>query len=826
MQHKLPASHTSAAFDASDVLPVLHNLGTDLESLLCNHGFLNENEFISLATDADVVVDDEAIKRGWVSITEYNLHQLKPADVLEIRYNGMPRTILIERVTTTADKTVATAFHYGWHRAVKTVVREEFLLSGRRYCRLLLFSKSCCYPPEVVLQRAESRLNDRNYGRMASNSGQFARWCKTINSTHLDTVLVPIYLSDQHPIHQVKENDHMNLKFGWSTIHGEVKKVTDLDDTGHLLTVLVAEEDWKNSKFQSINKSGEELKADTALKTRRSQLPQTYQARLAEKANVIKDLAFRSPKSSKDVAQIVVSCSQSEDETYWLQSLLNGRASPTSNRIEQVKARDLRPGDIICSGKTHRAVLRVQLGSSSQQIKLETLQYSIDDAENVSEHREIKYVIGNRESEAQLVVHNDVKENCSLYGGGSKRPIDTRTRVKKPSCLKRGSIVSFKKEKDSGMYTRAAILENPKVISEATGEYELDLAMYEYTEFRVNPCENSHEIIERSVSFKVEDELFEVDYKVPAEIHFSPDQVVARAKSRIGERQFDLQWNSSRDFARWCSIRHASNREQCCVPIESAAQLLEFGKCHIKYQKFARFYTHDAILRDIQKVSGCSDIVRVRIYENNAPYRKVRMEPLDFSSTDIIRRVQHPSLDVEPSASRLDEIQDCTFLNSDDDFKGSVGKGGSKVTDKDFCFGLKMVWSCEGLRGVQSLFGTELTKIKDSCESLQFEDGVTKSDLRRWDHIVLKRRVHGVEKDVHFVITDWDSAQCSRQGVTYEFGAEREDKGFKEFRGFLRIATANSIEKVVHNCEPDWEKIDSRFREFQGFESYDLFNNN
>uniref|UniRef100_A0A1I8J5N1 Agenet-like domain-containing protein n=1 Tax=Macrostomum lignano TaxID=282301 RepID=A0A1I8J5N1_9PLAT len=136
----------------------------------------DSNRTAGAGTDTEIELNDEDKIRGWVRLDDDNMHQLKPADVLEIRYNGMPHTILIERVTTTADKTVATAFHYGWHRAVKTVVREEFLLSGRRYCRLLLFSKSCCYPSEVVLQRAESRLNDRNYDRMQSNSGQFARW--------------------------------------------------------------------------------------------------------------------------------------------------------------------------------------------------------------------------------------------------------------------------------------------------------------------------------------------------------------------------------------------------------------------------------------------------------------------------------------------------------------------------------------------------------------------------------------------------------------------------------------------------------------------------
>src|SRR5947209_3836365 len=52
----------------------------------------------------------------------------------------------------------------------------DVFLKGRR---LLVLDYGWCDPPDVVVQRAESRLGENKYHLVFSNCEHFATWCKT-----------------------------------------------------------------------------------------------------------------------------------------------------------------------------------------------------------------------------------------------------------------------------------------------------------------------------------------------------------------------------------------------------------------------------------------------------------------------------------------------------------------------------------------------------------------------------------------------------------------------------------------------------------------------
>ena len=64
--------------------------------------------------------------------------------------------------------------------------------------------------------------------------------------------------------------------------------------------------------------------------------------------------------------------------------------------------------------------------------------------------------------------------------------------------------------------------------------------VYEYQDGRV---------MRRTIEeFAGDDDLYTVNESSP----YSPDEIVARAKSRVGESEYNLLWNNCENFATWC----------------------------------------------------------------------------------------------------------------------------------------------------------------------------------------------------------------------------------------------------------------------------------
>ncbi|PAA65928.1 hypothetical protein BOX15_Mlig000580g1 [Macrostomum lignano] len=791
-------------------------------------------------------------------VTLQLLKQLKEGDVIRLWYNGKWHRVIVEKLARENEKYIVTAIHYGsksWLDG-KAVIREDFVFKYDRQrtkqvhpkCFLCHFSDLWCHEPDVVVDRARSRLNEQEYSLIANCGTRFVMWCKTKSISHRADNSVPIFLDGFHT-HEIKEGDHLEFSCGLKNrLHGEVTKVTKLNNGRKLLLELQV---IKPHELHYVHTSELVLKRDEPV-TRVIQ----YQSRVFSEAELIRriefieNLAFNHSESSFKICRLVTNCDSRFDD--WKDSIWDAltQNEVQSNRPELVESvtpnhdnelsvacDGLRVGDIILVNGVYRVVAGISIGSgeSSKQVSIKTLHYG-SQKQNLCVSQ-LKYIIDAEEKDAKLCVHNDPSLNCQLYGGGSQAPAHMAEEVHDMQSISAGSVISWRDHWYS-LFQHAVVVRNP-VLPDANNSHcaAIDVIFYRGS-WR-------GQIDRKSLSIDLKKQkLYTVKYDVLESCVFTPKEVIKRANDRLKEKQHNFQWNSSRDFARWCSVKHSSNREQCAVPVHSAKDLLKFERGHIKFYKSPCFYKHEAIMRSCSAVDGCSDIVRVELYENNHDQKRVRFEKLVIGPGESsIRRVNYYGFEEAAGFAILEELTDCTFLNADDDRKGWTAKAkkfGSKVCSRDFCFWLRTNSDAGWMCGIQSLFGTDLAEIQDKMKKLirekslkasesnqkvELEDRVDRRSLRQYDHIILNRMVNGVVSEADFILTEWDAATCSGVGVTYALPQDPKDMGVVKFQGFLRVED-NQIEKVVHNSDLDWNQIDAKFNQLCGSRSYSLLFNN
>ncbi|PAA94785.1 hypothetical protein BOX15_Mlig026729g1 [Macrostomum lignano] len=791
-------------------------------------------------------------------VTLQLLQQLKKGDVMRLWYTGKWHRVIVEKLARENEKYIVTAIHYGlksWLDA-KTVIREDFVFKYDRQgtkqvhpnCFLCHFSDLWCHEPDVVVERARSRLNEREYSLIANCGTLFVVWCKTKSISHRADNSVPIFLGGFHT-HEIKEGDHLEFNCCLKNrLHGEVTKVTKLNNGRKLLLELQV---IKPHELHYVHTSELVLKTDKAV-TRVIQ----YQSRVISEAELtrriefIENLALNHSESSFKICRLVTNSDRRFDD--WKDSIWDAltqnevqsnrrvlleSVTPNHDRELPVACDGLRVGDILHVNGVYRVVAGISTGSgqSSGQFSIKTLQYG-SQKQNLCVSQ-LKYIIDAEEKDAKLCVHNDPSLNCQLYGGGSQSPAHIAEEVYDMQSISAGSVISWRDNWYS-LYQHAVVVGNP-VLPDGNNPHcaTIDLIFYR---------DSWRGQIERqtlSVDLKKQ-KIYTIKYNVLEGCVLTPEEVIKRANDRLKEKQHNFQWNSSRDFARWCSIKHSSNREQCTVPVHSVQDLVEFERGHIKFYKSPCFYKHEAIMRSCSAVDGCRDIVRVELYENNHDQKRVRFEKLVIGPGESsIRRVNYYGFEEATGFAILEELTDCTFLNADDDRKGWTAKAkkfGCKVCSRDFCFWLRNNPDAGRMCGIQSLFGTELAEIQDKMKKLtkekslevlemnrkvELEDRVDRRSLRQYDHIILNRMVNGVVSEVDFILTEWDAATCSGVGVTYALPQGSGAMGVVKFQGFLRVAD-NQIQKVVHNSDLDWNQIDAKFNQLCGSRSYSLLSNN
>ncbi|PAA84779.1 hypothetical protein BOX15_Mlig032532g1 [Macrostomum lignano] len=821
----------------------------------------------------------------------------------------LPDTPAVEGVSTLpdtpADFIIIDAIHYGRPNLLtpNRIIREKFSLRlNTEKCWLHVFPPASCYPSQTVLQRARSRLNEEEHSGISNNATMFALWCKVESPTHRPSCRVPIYLSNEHPTHTVNLGDHIEIKYSFGKVHAEITDVEQVLDDSYLATIVTRKAAWIPYVHESEHVLTEPVSRVISMTDKKEIVE------LSDRTQFLDRVLYPvSEQSSLSICSLLLSAEHQGDE--WQRAALQGPEKKCEPRVLTGKQNPSlsKPGDIIHLNDVYRVVTDVRAVESGTRVR--TVQYcpgpdSIDSGEMM----ELKCPILKQEKRISLCVHNEVHQDCELYGGGREKPSYTATSFKPQVSsqppeikqIKKGRVISLRNEygfykhavvietfseSDSSKEAKAASLaENPSRRSNAGDEDVADSPMPIESKARGSGAEQAKIFQEKAdaetdtgkklvcklMSFKlcpsVSTEQFQlkthcmeidideqsnqdvhlIDYNVEASRKFPPDKVVKRALSRLGEREHDFLWNSDRDFARWCSIEHGSNREQCRIDIECAKDLVNFGRGHIKFLKSPSLYTHDAIMRECSKFEDSDDIIKVRLYENNHQFRTVRKEVLVISQQETVLRVNYDDLSLSksimPDSKVIDQLTDCTFLSAKDGMRGWTGKEakrGSKVTSHDLCHWLKCKRQGKSLGDIAELFDAKLEKIQkdaarlDELGFVSLEQGkisqecvLRVSSLRQFDHIVLDRKVQGKVTKVHFILVEWDAESCTGVGVTYEAPAENVEMGFNEFNGFLRVTGPGQLKKVVHNTELDWEKIDAKFKDCQGARNYKLFFNN
>ncbi len=115
------------------------------------------------------------------------------------------------------------------------------------------------------------------------------------------------------------------------------------------------------------------------------------------------------------------------------------------------------------------------------------------------------------------------KEDSLLSVGGAKL------------MLVKGDHIRVRLRNKRGYFYHHGIYCGDGVVTEFNGRY---------------PSENQYTIEECSLESFARGRRIEVDNREPS--FYSPDEIVARAKSRLGERGYHLVYNNCETFATWC----------------------------------------------------------------------------------------------------------------------------------------------------------------------------------------------------------------------------------------------------------------------------------
>ena len=102
------------------------------------------------------------------------------------------------------------------------------------------------------------------------------------------------------------------------------------------------------------------------------------------------------------------------------------------------------------------------------------------------------------------------------------------------------AVVDDSVEKAKQKYKNGDHIATYRSVYSHHGIYDGEGNVYEYQDGSVM-CRTIEE-------FAGEDDLYTVNESSP----YSPDEIVARARSRVGESEYNLLWNNCENFATWC----------------------------------------------------------------------------------------------------------------------------------------------------------------------------------------------------------------------------------------------------------------------------------
>lgn len=155
-----------------------------------------------------------------------------------------------------------TVIHY---RKPSEIIERTSIATFAQGKKIYVKQYPTCYIPDVVVQRAESRLGERKYNLLFNNCEHFATWCKTgvsysqqvkdfipsINNINIDTLDEPLKQSleeaEQVDAQQLLNKALGDLRVVWDNIQPQYKQAVQETDI------------WQKVAAQALKQNREDL---------------------------------------------------------------------------------------------------------------------------------------------------------------------------------------------------------------------------------------------------------------------------------------------------------------------------------------------------------------------------------------------------------------------------------------------------------------------------------------------------------------------------------------------------------------------------------------
>jgi hypothetical protein len=178
-----------------------------------------------------------------------------------------------------------------WRKGTDTIERTTLAtFTSRSQSQVYVRSYSVCYIPDVVVQRAMSRLGERHYNLLFNNCEHFATWCKTgrsesqqvkdflpvLSHINTETLAEPIKqaLQDANPDDAIPLlNEALaDIKVVWDNIQPQYNKAVSEMNAWHQVARQAVSQNREDLARAAIKKKLNYRKQATEIKAKLEQL--------------------------------------------------------------------------------------------------------------------------------------------------------------------------------------------------------------------------------------------------------------------------------------------------------------------------------------------------------------------------------------------------------------------------------------------------------------------------------------------------------------------------------------------------------------------------
>uniref|UniRef100_A0A1I8JKI0 SET domain-containing protein n=1 Tax=Macrostomum lignano TaxID=282301 RepID=A0A1I8JKI0_9PLAT len=786
----------------------------------------------------------------WRPLGDAGISAVKPGAVVRTVYYGFDHAAVVESVlvdrASSPEKDAKSPpisvtvdiIHLGRPNCVactRQVMRDEVTLSAASSANFVFeMPPELCYSDETTVSRARSRLNESEWNPV-SDPFDFTMWCKIPCRFQLRDCFVPLRAPCGNGLeHAIAPECHVNLPVACgrsNDLHAIVTGVAELATKGSSKLLLI---DYRSvaSRYDALRPP--ELHEDV-LTLDENAVIRCYTGRQNCEAGVY------NASEAKSALDRFSGCGVATNRYLpdWLllktllvencpQQLLDagsdvlklGARKPTFGKTS---ARDIQPGDLLIGlpdGGSGLVLEPVSMTATSVILRIARFRHRPalpQDAKPGLHTADRRLLVSNRDPRIRFCVHNWDSEDCEVLGGSLvSTPEYSVRRIESTSELSLGLPVSLER---LCMFQHAIVVDLKT--TECPDEIILTLVYYAVK------LTTSLMFIQRIVSSSQKrinikkDRLFLIEYHVADDRRVTGEAAVRRALSRLGEAEYNIQWNNSRDLVRWCSTSHPTNREFSKVPIYYGRDLetaVAHGQMQVMYRRLVGFYFHHVMMRECKLIfegKRC-DLLSYRCYESAEPNSVVLIERLNLEDSVLVGRVCYhgETNSLEKVRDKANQLLGVSFISEATD---------KVINDRLLCEWLKLSSGPDVEDLMHLLMGSGFNSNEVRIETEFF---VSITDLKPLDHLIIRR--NGKHKE-HILLLDWNEgpeASCIRFDVPSCMDGYL---GPLETHGYMIMERNPSTPTVyvnVRNRPIDADLMDKRMSNSRGRAYYDVLSYN